>query len=214
MECTFISDLHGHRPQLKGGDLLIIAGDLTANNTFQSYIAFDYWLKAQDYRKKIFIAGNHDEGMKYNTHLDYLLDEKTEYLCDSETEFEGIKIFGSPWSLWFKEVNPLCKSFMGTEKRLKEKYKLIPEGIDILVTHGPPLSVLDKNERELHCGSKSLRDHLEIVQPKIHVFGHIHEQGGKEFVFKHENGKETLCMNVSYVDKNYFPAHKPRNEIL
>jgi hypothetical protein len=33
MDVTCISDLHGYLPKLEGGDLLIIAGDMTARDT-------------------------------------------------------------------------------------------------------------------------------------------------------------------------------------
>lgn len=55
-----ISDLHGSLPKLEGGDLLIIAGDLTSNDSDKSWNAFDEWIHKQNYREKILIAGNHD----------------------------------------------------------------------------------------------------------------------------------------------------------
>ena len=55
-----ISDLHGHFPDLRGGDLLLIAGDLTARDIEPEYFKFFDWLDEQKYRKKILIAGNHD----------------------------------------------------------------------------------------------------------------------------------------------------------
>src|ERR1044071_9160006 len=55
-----ISDLHGFKPSLQGGDLLIVAGDLTARDTMQEHVDFLWWLDEQPYEKKIYIAGNHD----------------------------------------------------------------------------------------------------------------------------------------------------------
>ena len=38
-----ISDPHGFYPKLKGGDLLLIAGDLTANDTQKEFDKFFQW---------------------------------------------------------------------------------------------------------------------------------------------------------------------------
>ena len=138
-----ISDLHGHYPHLEGGDLLIVAGDLTAKDTQAEYLHFFRWIAKLNYRKKILIAGNHDNWIEQN---DFPLQSIADfnYLCDSGTEFEGLKIWGSPWSLWFKGINPRCKAFTGSEKDLEKKFKLIPDNIDILVTHSPPKGIFDK----------------------------------------------------------------------
>jgi len=55
-----ISDIHGFFPKLDGGDLLLIAGDLTARDEPQQFKEFKQWLKEQRYAKKVLIAGNHD----------------------------------------------------------------------------------------------------------------------------------------------------------
>lgn len=211
-----IADLHGNFPKLEGGDLLIIAGDLTANGRELEYFDCFDWIEAQNYRKKILIAGNHDMQMQEENYQGPIGDVKEafEYLCDSGTEFEGFKIWGSPWSLWFKGINPHCTAFTGDEDDLDRKFSLIPQDIDILVTHSPPHGILDeldrgkKTKQTLHGGSKWLAFHSRRVRPKLHVFGHIHEGYGRTKIWYSKSGGTEL-VNASHVDVNYRPINKP-----
>lgn len=170
-----IADLHGYYPELPGGDLLIVAGDLTARDLENEHALFDYWINEQPYKKKVVIAGNHDNVLAENR----LKFQFCEYLCDSGTEFEGLKIWGSPWTKKFAGMNSYCMAFTcNTEEELAEKWALIPSDIDILVTHSPPYGILDSNGKE-YCGSTTLRniilDGNKFKNKKAHIFGHIHE---------------------------------------
>jgi len=210
MRITAISDLHGHFPQLEGGDLLIVGGDLTARDTIYEHAEFLGWLNLQPYKKKIFIAGNHDN----NADKKFEWDESISYLCDSGTEFEGLKIWGSPWTKTFPGINPHCKAFtVDTEEELEEKWDLIPEDIDILITHSPPYGILDKNSKQEHCGSESLFKELYRIKPKLHVFGHIHESYGILGNLP-EHYSINQFVNASHVNERYQPVNSPVRIIL
>jgi len=197
-----ISDLHGYCPKLDGGDLLIIAGDLTARDRSSDWENFFLWLSKQEYKKKIFISGNHDN--QAMSQFDWY---DAEYLCDSGTEFEALNIWGSPWSLWFNGINPKCTAFTGSEKDLKKKFDLIPDDIDILITHSPPYGILDKTIRNEHVGSKSLAYKIGMMEnpPRLWVWGHIHESYGVDFAVR---GKHVKMINASYVNERYEPVNK------
>jgi Icc-related predicted phosphoesterase len=161
-----IGCLHGNYPKLEGGDLLIVTGDLTARDDIDEYIYFVEWLNYQKYKKKIVISGNHDNLVK--DHLKWKDDPPTafEYLCDSGTEFEGLKIWGSPWTSTFEGMNPHCMAFTcDSEENLEIKWARIPDDIDILITHSPPYGILDGipikyDGTMFHVGSPSLREHV------------------------------------------------------
>jgi Icc-related predicted phosphoesterase len=227
-----ISDLHGYYPELEGGDLLIVAGDLTARDTEAQYREFTHWLAEQKYKKKIFIGGNHDNCLVEKPPIVF---GDCEYLCDSDTEFEygevepclypngffpnfttvtkKLKIWGSPWTNTFDGINPLCTAFTGTEELLATKFALIPDDIDILVTHGPPYCILDQvkkrhNDKMQNVGSFALLDRLSRIKPKLMVFGHIHEGYGQI------QGADTLFINCSHVNEDYEPINEPIRIIL
>jgi len=203
-----ISDLHGYFPKLERGDLLIVAGDLTGRDLPEERLLFLQWLSKQNYRKKIWIAGNHDNSL-VDIKFSKLREDSAEYLCDSGTEFEGLKIWGSPWTKTFLDMNPECKAFtVDTEEELAEKWALIPHDVDILITHGPPHGILDAK-----LGSKSLRRIMGRVKPKLWVCGHIHEGFG-EIKDESLKGVSYHFVNCSHVNEYYEPVNKPIRVIL
>lgn len=219
MKITCVADLHGYKPKLSGGDLLILAGDYTAADKLTQWAEFFRWLKEQSYDKKILIAGNHDNlfenGFPKNQKeaddlkevIDFLdIGVDFEYLCDSGTEYKGLKIWGSPWSMKFYGMNPKCMNFTAnSEFELLDKWKMIPKDIDLLITHTPPYVMLDMNVDGENCGNYELHKLLgaKILKPKLHIFGHIHEAYGQKKYHK------TTFINCSYVNEKYKPVNKP-----
>jgi Icc-related predicted phosphoesterase len=207
-----ISDLHGYYPELEGGDLLIVAGDLTAGDEFTHYWDFICWLYEQNYKSKIVVAGNHDNFFCKND-LDF---KSFIYLCDSGTEFEGFKIWGSPWTKTFEGMNPHYKAFtVDTEDELAEKWALIPNDIDILITHSPPHGIWDRTADGQNAGSTSLHAVGSMrVRPIVSVFGHIHEAYGYTPIKHLFNGITYHFVNASHVNECYQPVNKPIRVIL
>lgn len=240
-----ISDLHGHYPKLEGGDLLVVAGDLTANDMYDEWNKFDDWIRVQKfkYKKVVVIAGNHDSYLYdgydnpfFLPFSDYESDTRDKipfatYLCDSGTEFEywedyadpcrgkqlkKLKIYGSPWTLRFEGMNPHYMAFtVDTEEELAEKWALIPDDVDILVTHSPAWGNNDTNVYGERCGSKSLcrwvANHAFTL--KLHVHGHIHEGYGVWDLRKLQDGfgeqRTPMFINASHVNASYEPVNKP-----
>lgn len=55
---------------------------------------------------------------------------------------------------------------------------LIPYHVDVLVTHEPPMMILDEGMGE-HMGNALLRNRVFEVKPRYHLFGHAHSSYGK-----------------------------------
>jgi Icc-related predicted phosphoesterase len=54
----------------------------------------------------------------------------------------------------------------------------------ILISHSPPLGILDLNGSNEHCGSKAVREFIESKSPVLVVCGHVHESNGKQERYK------------------------------
>ena len=233
VDCTLLSDCHGFYPKLEGGDLLIVAGDLTAKDTLECYRKWYQWIGKCKYKKIIVISGNHDSRIQEKGFPPMPKSFNIEYLCDSGTEFEyeepvrnlfdpedkslifksKLKIWGSPWTLTFEGMNPHCKAFcVDTEEELAEKWALIPDHVDILITHSPPFTILDKTIDGRQVGSTSLMaEHLARLRPKLWVWGHVHEAYGESGPYQWNN---TKYVNASHVNENYEPVNKPVRILL
>lgn len=208
IQITCLSDLHGSFPKFEGGDLLIVAGDLTASDQIYQYAQFFEWLARQNYRKKVIIGGNHDglftvcDVKEEARMLCGMGADNFEYLCDSGCEFEGLKIWGAPWTPVFFDWH-----FMLKREQLAEKWSLIPDDTNILITHGPPFGILDQVSPRKHyrCGCEELALRLkELHELKLHVFGHIHGGHGVKDV---KSGP--IYVNAAYMDEQYNPTNKP-----
>jgi Icc-related predicted phosphoesterase len=219
MKITCIADLHGFYPKLPGGDLLIVAGDLTARDKCSEYSEFAAWLSGQEYTQTVVIAGNHDNEIQkgwspFEAFQDCSFNE-VEYLCDSGTEFEGLKIWGSPWTKTFPRMNPHCKAFtVDTEEELAEKWALIPNDVDILVTHSPAYAIGDEvtsGPYPVNVGSRSMCKRLIPMKFKLHVFGHIHEGYCHEQLNRRSDGSLIHVVNASHVNEHYKPVNAPIN---
>jgi Icc-related predicted phosphoesterase len=216
-----ISDLHGSYPKLEGGDLLIIAGDLTARDRLSEFMTFFEWIKKQEYKKIVIICGNHDKYvMKVPSIMKENLPANAEYLLNSDCEYDGFHIWGSPNTLYFDGVNPDCNAFMlRLPGLMKEVWDTIPYNTDILVTHGPPRDILDHTRYEFRVGCEHLRDAVERIKPKLHVFGHIHEGYGIDIQsYPHDNFtspiKQTTFVNCAHMNVDYCPINKPVRIVL
>lgn len=207
MKIACISDIHGmyNKVVWPRADLLIMAGDICPNHSrMKSSDATmqGVWLESAFvpmcqklidlgmYSNIVVVPGNHDRVFQAHTQLcREALGEvpNLTLLIDEGTIIDGKFIWGSPWTPWFHgkhwafnfpdhKVNPAR-----ARAHARNCWELIPSKTDILVTHGPPFSVLDTTERDgFDAGCPTLAEEVfKRVKPQLHVFGHIHEGYGQ-----------------------------------
>ncbi|MBA3648411.1 MAG: metallophosphoesterase [Chitinophagales bacterium] len=203
MKFVTISDTHGYHQYIKlpKGDVLIHAGDLTANGTESQTINFLSWFAKQDYKYKIFIAGNHDFYFEKQpvSKIKDLIPEEIIYLHNSSATIEGIKFWGSPVTPWY--YNWAFNLYRGAQ--IRNHWKLIPDDTDILITHGPIFNILDANVKGEHIGCRDLYHRILEVKPKVHICGHIHEAYGVKEKFG------IKFINASMLNEKYLLVNKP-----
>ena len=130
----------------------------------------------------------------------FLQDKLRNAIVVDHTEIciRGIRIFGSSWVPW--HVSSCPENSTGGKsgqpqiwaeyaRNYREIYGLdpcphrfneIPEGVDILLTHGPAFGIMDSMENgpSQWGSSAALREAIHRAAPKVHLFGHLHEQRG------------------------------------
>jgi len=133
------------------------------------------WIHGLPYRDKIVVAGNHDWAfVDAPEEARRLLGEGVVYLEDSGATVGGLRFWGSPWQ---PEYNDWAFNLPRGEA-LAERWAAIPEGIDVLITHGPPEGIGDRSSTGGRQGCEALRARVREARPRLHLFGHIHEDGG------------------------------------
>lgn len=204
MRIITLGDLHGqHRKvNVPECDLLCCVGDYGAGRTsVTEMLDFLGWLNRQPAKKKVFIAGNHDQCLSnrlapaYDTDAVARMLHKRQYealrislkqfpgivyLEDETFTWEGLRIHGMPWSPAFHSDYWV---FNATEEQMVKHLSKVPSNVDVLLSHGPAYGFMDLIPQEyahpkedLHKGCKKT---LEVIQKrlkklKLFAFGHIH----------------------------------------
>ena len=173
MKILHISDTHGKHQILKdlpNADVIVHTGDITEDGTEEEVKDFIEWFSGLSYAHKIFIAGNHDNCL-YGANIEGLPDN-VHYLCNDSITIDGIKFYGVPMFL----QDDLDGNFL-------ELFGRIPADTDVLLTHQPPLGILDEQDG-INYGDYTLYKRVMDVRPKYHLFGHLHHTEKTQEVFR------------------------------
>ena len=183
-----ISDTHNRHAQLTDlpdADVIVHCGDFTDQGTEEEALDFLNWFIDLPYAHKIFVVGNHGLCLWEATNIEDLPDN-IHFLQDRTCVIEGVKFFGLGYN------HPEC---------------LIPSDIDVLVTHEPPIMMLDESNG-IHWGNLPLRDKVLDVKPKYHLFGHAHDAYG---TMEYDG---IIYSNGSSLDDRYQMCHSPKLFII
>ena len=212
LKLVLISDTHCHTPEIKvEGDVLIHAGDFLSSGRRQEAEGAARWFaeQAKHFKKAVCIAGNHDwffYELGLNGTQDFFSQygENIHYLLDSSINIDGANLYGSPWQPEF------CNWAFNVPRgaAIKKYWDMIPEAgmVDVLITHGPPMGILDRaypKRLSQHLGCEELLLRVQDSVPLLHVFGHIHGGYGSEIV------GQTHFVNAAVCDEMYRVANAP-----
>lgn len=213
MRLVVTSDCHGRlsEARLPKGDVLILAGDLLANRSGDPDTDAAFQLNAirelddfcgnLGFKHVLMIAGNHDWVFERYKDAHRVL-KNIIYLEDSGFEIDGLKFWGSPHQPWFYDW---AFNHPRNGAALEHYWSLIPDSTDVLITHGPPYGILDlpfgKGEP---AGCELLLKRVHKIEPRVHIFGHIHGSYGKQQIGK------TLFVNACLCNEAYDPVNPPQ----
>lgn len=171
---SLIADTHRLHRQLTlpECDVLIHCGDFC--NFQEEEIATlqdaDAWFAEAPAKHVVCTGGNHDSSLQ---HREFAF-RQAEFLADRLVEVAGLAIYGSPWC-----PDLTGFAYFADTEQLADRWRRIPSGIDVLVTHTPPLGILDLPRTGMvHLGCPMLRQELKRIRPRLHVFGHVHASRG------------------------------------
>lgn len=184
MRILQISDTHNrHRllTNLPAADVIVHCGDFADNGTEDEVVDFLNWFIDLPYPYKLFVTGNHDLCLWDAQNIEDL-PENVFFLQDRGVTIEGVKFFGIAYN------HSEC---------------LIPEGTDIVITHEPPIMILDESAGT-HWGNFPLFKRIMEVRPRYHLFGHAHESYG---IVEQNN---IIFSNAAILDDFNHISHQPK----
>jgi predicted phosphohydrolase len=162
-------------------DVIIHSGDISNSGTEEEVLDFLNWIIELPYLLKIFVTGNHDLCLWDAEGIEDLPDN-IHFLQDKSVTINGKKFFGLAYN---------------------HSEKLIPDDADVVITHEPPVMILDESSGT-HWGNSPLRNRIFEVKPHYHLFGHAHNSYG---TFKQDG---IVFANASLLDDKLQMTRKPK----
>lgn len=177
MRIVAVADTHMYHDELvvPEGDVFVHAGDMCRRGSLDELASTLAFVRALPHRHKIVVAGNHDWAfVDAKERARALCHSAIHYLEDDGVSLDGVSFWGSPWQPTFHD----WAFNLPRGAALAEKWELVPERTDVVVTHGPPAGIGDRSSTSGRTGCEDLRARMLTLRPRLHLFGHIHEDGG------------------------------------
>ncbi len=189
MRIVIISDTHGRDLNIwdiPDGDVLLHCGDFCCGRGWRDIELFREQMMRLPHPHKLVVGGNHDHIIEKDRRKTRELLGPVHYMEDEALVIGGLKFWGTPWQ---PEYMAMAFNMRRGSDELHEKRVLIPDDVDVLMTHCPPAEILDWLNFHGALGCNQLRWRVDnLPQLKLHCFGHIHEgygvdeRDGKTFV--------------------------------
>lgn len=203
LKICMISDTHMmHRNlDMPFADLLIVAGDICGRGNIWEVEEFNTWLGevrlAYGYKEVLLVPGNHDNPL--TNPANHIALSNAKVLVSERFEYEGFVFYGTPYvtvyGRWDFQLGP---------QGLREEWAKIPEDTVVLITHMPAYGTLDnveqgRQKQRFGVGCVHLKERIEeLPNLKLHVFGHLHLDGGQTKA----NGKY-IAVNAAMATEEY-----------
>lgn len=211
MKIVAISDVHNlwHKITIPDCDVLVSAGDYSYKGNPEVVEAFHKWMNSQPADVKISVQGNHELWVEKNfeaaREIVHKINKDIHFIDEGVVNIDGVKFYGSAITPWFYDW--AWNRRRGEE--IKTHWDKIPDDTNVLITHGPPMGILDKLESGERVGCANLTDRIgELTDLKLHIFGHIHPSSGEAIK------DNVLFVNAAMCDDTYKLKNEPRIIIL
>ena len=164
-ECPALYD-HYMPGRLDGYDLIISCGDLNAK-----YLSFIVTMARVPV---LYVHGNHDVS------YERMPPEGCDCIDDQLIVYNGVRILGLGGCRKYHD-GPHQYTERQMRKRIRKLWWQLwrHKGVDIVVTHAPPLGVGDGND-PAHQGFAALLELIDKYHPKYLLHGHVHLNYGSD----------------------------------
>lgn len=227
MKLVIISDTHNLHKDLDIPECstIIHCGDSTMTGTAAELRNFLTWFGQLPIENRILVWGNHEITTETQAVYDAWANRRGRssrdvqaiqnevqslvdrygiiVLNDSGIEIDGIKFHGS-------HVQPEFCGWGWNRQRgaeIQKHWDLIPKDTNVLISHGPPMGIMDFVKGQGYVGCENLRDTIKTLpELKLHCFGHLHNNSG--IIVDTKTG--ITYVNASNMNDNYNLVNDPR----